>query len=269
MGSKTEWVRWDWSLLHNEDWFVLLTKVYSVVKLRIMIWPGHVVHRGGREVLERFWWRNGVMDFYVYVSVYRWSILIIVQRDATQSSLFITLQFHAKCFGCQQHPSSGVHKTVTTASCTGHIFCAAISLQRGQSPIIRSTQNCNYSLRYWSYFFVQLPPSNVAKLPSSRVHKTVTTASGTGHIFCSSTSLQRGQTPIIRNTQNCNYSLRYWSYFLCSYLTPTWPTWPRWREGAAQQSMTSTGGCSYSFVYSWWWVCLTPETCRVNLQNNK
>jgi len=25
-------------------------------------------------------------------------------------------------------------------------------------------------------------------------------------------------TPIIRNTQNCNYSLRYWSYFLCSYL---------------------------------------------------
>jgi len=31
-------------------------------------------------------------------------------------------------------------------------------------PIIRSTQNCNYSLRYWSYFFVQLPPFNVAKL---------------------------------------------------------------------------------------------------------
>ena len=30
------------------------------------------------------------------------------------------------------------------------------------TPIIRSTQNCNYSLRYWSYFFVQLPPSNVA-----------------------------------------------------------------------------------------------------------
>ena len=25
-------------------------------------------------------------------------------------------------------------------------------------------------------------------------------------------------TPIIRSTQNCNYSIRYWSYFLCSYL---------------------------------------------------
>ena len=31
-------------------------------------------------------------------------------------------------------------------------------------------------------------------------------------------------TPIIRRAQNCNYSLRYWSYFLCSYLPPTWPS---------------------------------------------
>ena len=26
--------------------------------------------------------------------------------------------------------------------------------------------------------------------------------------------------------------------------------WPRWREVAAQHNSTSTGGCSYSFVYS-------------------
>ena len=70
--------------------------------------------------------------FYVYVSVHRWSILIIVQRDATQSSLFIILQIQSTCFGCQPHPSSGVHKTVTTASGTGHIFCTVTSLQRGQ-----------------------------------------------------------------------------------------------------------------------------------------
>ena len=50
------------------------------------------------------------------------SILIIVQRDATQSSLFIILQVHSTRFGCQPHPSSGVHKTVTTASDTDHIF---------------------------------------------------------------------------------------------------------------------------------------------------
>ena len=60
-------------------------------------------------------------------------ILIIVQRDATQSCLFIILQVHSTCFVCQPHPSLGVHKTVTTASGTGHIFCAATSLQRGQA----------------------------------------------------------------------------------------------------------------------------------------
>ena len=56
-------------------------------------------------------------------------------------------------------------------------------------------------------------------------------------------------TPMIRSTQICNYSLRYWSYFLCRWLPPTWP---RWREVAAQYNMTSTGGCIYSFVYSGW-----------------
>jgi len=67
-----------------------------------------------------------------YGSVHRWSILIIVQRDATQSSLIIILQVHSTCFACQPHPSSGVHKTVTTASGTGNILCTATSLQHGQ-----------------------------------------------------------------------------------------------------------------------------------------
>ena len=30
-------------------------------------------------------------------------------------------------------------------------------------------------------------------------------------------------TPIIRSTQNCNCSIWYWSYILCSYLPPMWP----------------------------------------------
>jgi len=57
---------------------------------------------------------------------------MVVQRDAIQSNLFIILQVHSACSGCQPHPSSGVHKIVTTASGTSHIFCAATSLQRGQ-----------------------------------------------------------------------------------------------------------------------------------------
>jgi hypothetical protein len=35
-------------------------------------------------------------------------------------------------FQVSSHPSSGVHKTVTTASGTGHIISAATSFQRGQ-----------------------------------------------------------------------------------------------------------------------------------------
>ena len=59
--------------------------------------------------------------FYILCLWFRASLtnfLIIVQRDATQSSLLIILQVHSTCFGCQTHPSSGVHKTVTTASST-------------------------------------------------------------------------------------------------------------------------------------------------------
>ena len=55
-------------------------------------------------------------------------VLIIVEGAATQSSLFIILQVHSTCLGCQPHPSSGVHKTVTTGSGTGRIFCAACEL---------------------------------------------------------------------------------------------------------------------------------------------
>jgi hypothetical protein len=48
-------------------------------------------------------------------------MLVIVQRDETQISLFIILQVHSTYFGCQLQPSQGVHKTVTTASCTGQL----------------------------------------------------------------------------------------------------------------------------------------------------
>jgi len=60
------------------------------------------------------------------------TVLIIVQWDATQNSLYIILQVRSTCFGCQSHPLSGVYKTVTTAYGTVHNFCAAPSLQCGQ-----------------------------------------------------------------------------------------------------------------------------------------
>ena len=62
-------------------------------------------------------------------------------------------------------------------------------------------------------------------------------------------------TPIIRSTLNCIYSLRYRSAKLVTL-----------EEGSCNDNMTCTGGCRYSLMYSWWWVCKAPETCRVTLQ---
>ena len=46
-----------------------------------------------------------------------------VQRDATICSLyFILLQDHSTCFGCRLHPSSGVRKTVVTATGTSRMI---------------------------------------------------------------------------------------------------------------------------------------------------
>ena len=104
--------------------------------------------------------------FYVYVSVHRWSILKIVQRDATQNSLFNILQVHSTYFGSQPHPS-WVHKTATTASGTGHIFCAATSLQRGQASLA-STGSCSYSFVYSSRWVWLTPETYRANLQNNK-----------------------------------------------------------------------------------------------------
>jgi len=53
--------------------------------------------------------------FYFYGSMHHWSILIIVQRDATQSSLLIILQVHSTCFGQRGQASLA---TLEGGSCT-------------------------------------------------------------------------------------------------------------------------------------------------------
>jgi len=75
-------------------------------------------------------------------------------------------------FRVSQHPSSGVLKTETAGSGTGHNIGKATSVQRG---LLRSL-----------YMF------RVSQHPSSGVLKTVTAATGTGHNIGTATSLQRG-----------------------------------------------------------------------------
>ena len=43
-----------------------------------------------------------------------------IQQDAKVRRYLFTAKSLSTCFGCPSHPSSGVHKTVTAASGTGH-----------------------------------------------------------------------------------------------------------------------------------------------------
>ena len=47
--------------------------------------------------------------------------ILIRSNKMQQYAGIYLLQNYSTCFGCLSHPSSGVHKTVTAASGTGHI----------------------------------------------------------------------------------------------------------------------------------------------------
>jgi hypothetical protein len=44
-----------------------------------------------------------------------------MSNEMQQYAVYILLQYHSTCFGCRAHPSSGVHKTVVTATGTSHM----------------------------------------------------------------------------------------------------------------------------------------------------
>jgi len=107
---------------------------------------------------------------------------------------------------CMRYCNQYFNNCPTTCNTKQSIYYSASSFYAfrvSTTPIIRSTQNCNYSLRHWSYFLCScLPPTWPCNTKQS--------------IYYSASSLYMFRvsiTPIIRSTQNCNYSLRYRSYF--------------------------------------------------------
>ena len=71
-------------------------------------------------------------EFQAHGSVHHNSILIKIQLDATVCSLIYFTAKSLYMFRVSQHPSSGVRKTVTTASGTGHNIGTVTSLHCGQ-----------------------------------------------------------------------------------------------------------------------------------------
>ena len=124
--------------------------------------------------------------------MYRNSTLIKIQPDATVRRYLFTAKL-LYMFRVSQHPSSGVLKTVTAASGTGHNTGAATSLQRGLirprwrevAVLIQPDATvCRYLFTAKSLYMFR-----VSQHPSSGVLKTVT---GTDHNIGTATPLQRG-----------------------------------------------------------------------------
>jgi len=74
--------------------------------------------------------------------------------------------------------------------------------------------------------------------------------------------------PIIKSTHNCNHSIWHWSKRL-RYLPLSWSSWNSWNSCSTTADvsgdvLTSARCCDYSYVCSWWWVELSPETCRTS-----
>ena len=102
----------------NKTWGKLFLLCFALLCFAFVIWQQEI------GICNK--WISGQFKLLIAVN---FIISIIVQRDATQSSLFIILQVQSTFFRCQP------------------------------SPIIRSTQNCNCSLQYWSYFLCSYPPT--------------------------------------------------------------------------------------------------------------
>ena len=126
----------------------------------------------------------------------RWrEVAVPIQPDATVCRYSFTAKL-LYMFRVSQHPSSGVLKTVTAASGTGHNNGAATALQRGlirpcwreEAVMIQPDATvCRYSFTAKLFYMFR-----VSQHPSSGVLKTVPVASGTGHTTCTATPLLRG-----------------------------------------------------------------------------
>ena len=133
--------------------------------------------------------------------------------------------------------------------------------------LIRSNKMQQYADIYlFIYLFIYLLQNHSTcfgypSRPSSGVYKTVTPPSGTGHSIWETTFLQRGQirtglTQPMRSIDQSRVAIATLdqSILPIDCLKPV-IIWPRWRKVVVQiRDMTCTRGCSYSFMYSWWWV---------------
>ena len=137
----------------------------------------------GQQQNSHGYWKDGD----IWLKIERDSILIKIQPDATVCRYLFTAT-SLYMFRVSQHLSSGVLKTVTAASGTGHNTGTDTSLQ--------------FPFCLFKWMLPTYGP-NVNKNPTRCNSMQI-------FIYCKVTLHVSGVTaPIIRSTKNCNRSLRY------------------------------------------------------------
>jgi hypothetical protein len=77
------------------------------------------------------------------------------------------LHNHSTCFGCPSHPASGVHKTVTAASCTGHSIWVILrgSFHKFRTLYVFSLKmNLFYKIHLQAFNVISIVPTEPTRL---------------------------------------------------------------------------------------------------------
>jgi hypothetical protein len=151
------------------------------------------------------------------------------------------------CFRCSSHPSSGVHKTVTAAS------NVAKYAHTGGMLLLRY---CDI-WPHWRNVVAQIL-WHLATLEECCCSDTVTFGHTGGMLLLRYCDIWPRWRNVVAQILTFGHTggrllLRYWHLATLE-------------EGCCSDTVTCTRGCSYSFMYSWWWTRWTPETYRVILQ---
>ena len=151
-----------------------------------------------------YWTWNVCFDFlyncrckpttYIYIYIYK----IKVQLDATVCCLIYFTAESLYMFRVSQHPSSGVLKTLTAASGTGHNIGTATSLQHGQILATKKLKQISTSCNHHNVMAKR--QTYILKNINSKLEK----ESWSDHVEGKSSC-----TDIMTCTAGCGYSFQY------------------------------------------------------------
>ena len=169
--------------------------------------------------------------FYICGSVHHNSRLKKSNKMHLYADIYLLLNY-STCFGHPSHPSSGVHKTVVGSLWYRSYYLGSKLLKSDQIGTKFEDHFCLFGV---DKFYICGSMHRNSRLKKSNKMQLYT------DVYLLLNYLFRASiAPIIRS-----------------------PYLVMFEEACFPDSMICTRCCNCSFMYSWWWVWWTSETCRV------